>query len=307
MLPLCGIPSIQTRHLTIETEWFDKYPNVKNHYKRYIERADFLRINAPLYFQKLTETFQNQLGQMSLKDFEKLDLSLLKLTCKCFPEQFTDLDLDERYTRICIYPLTIRAYILGFPCYPAFPEKKEVDDALLHLSKIGIKEYIELVLEKDKYSKELIANEHDTLYENPDDYHPMDRINILENGKMYRFTRPEFKKLKEDLDNFWTKTPLSYSNIYTLTLRIHMIEQLNFPPADTLAVMLEKACDGVLYQVPVLKSESDIIQNPTTSLENIFQQIIQGQLLNLNALQQINPSLSTEQEPSEEDESIYDS
>jgi hypothetical protein len=249
-LPLCGFPNKTTKINYIETDWFDKYPNIKTCYEPYILRVNFLRENAPLYFQKMCDNFQSLLAQLTLGDFEKLDLNLLKITSKCFPTQFTSVDLKDEYTKITIYPLTVRAYLLGFPCYPKVPQKDEIDDALRRLSEMGIPEYVKSVLPKDSYDEKQIANTEDTLFEDPQSYSPMDRIDIQENGKIYRFTRPEFNKLLTDKTNFWTKCRLTYSDIYTLSLRVNMCKTINLPYSDTLASLIEKACKGILYQIP---------------------------------------------------------
>lgn len=248
ILPLLGIPYKTTCENFIHTDWFDQYPSLLKCFRPYIERCNYVRIHAPLYFAKMCDTFQGQLGQLTLNDFEKLDLDLLKITCQCFPTQFTSLDIDEKFTKITIYPLTVRAYILGFPCFPKIPQKEEIDQALEKLSKLGVDEYVRQVLPQQVMDQEMIANTEDTLFEDPNLYSPLDRIDILENGKIYRFTRPEFAKLHQDKTNFWTKIKLSYADIYTISLRLKICKELNLPYSDTLPALIEKACKGILYQ-----------------------------------------------------------
>ena len=95
----------------------------------------------------------------------------------------------------------------------------------------------------------------------------MDRFNIEENGKIYQFTRPEFKKLYSDKRNFWTKQPLSYSDLYSLQLRIQITHTLILPSSDTYKVLLEKACKGTLYEEPLHTSKNS--QTYQSSLTNV--------------------------------------
>lgn len=250
LLPICGIASKETRHLYIEKDWFECYPSIHSNtwYNKYIVRANFLRLNAPDYFSKMSFCFQKCLEQFTLTDFEKLNIDLLKMTSLCFPAQFSSLDVSDTYIRLNIYPLIVRAYILGLSCFPRVPSKQEIDDAVSKLEKIGIDSYVETVLKSDSYPEEKIANTEDTLFEKPDLYVEFDRFDIFENGKIYRFTRPEFKKLYQDKVNFWTKTKISLSDLHSIHLRILMSTNMCLPQSDTLKNLLEKACKGILFQ-----------------------------------------------------------
>lgn len=270
LLPKCGVRLKDTFPFAIDTDWFEMYPVLKNYYINYIDRVDYIRTTAPIYYSKMLESYLAQLCNLTLKDFEQLDFSLLQKTCHCFPQQFTDIDIPETYQRMCIYPLSVRAYLLGLSCYPKIPSKKKIDEALLLLSKIGIEEYVNHILnsqEKEEICSDLIANTEDTLYEKPEDYLSMDRFNIEENGKIYQFTRPEFKKLYSDKRNFWTKQPLSYSDLYSLQLRIQITHTLILPSSDTYKVLLEKACKGTLYEEPLHTSKNS--QTYQSSLTNV--------------------------------------
>jgi len=270
MLKKCGV-QLKTILFAIDADWFEMYPSLKRYYQKYIEHVDSLRINAPLYFSKMLESYLNQLCTLTLRDFEKIDFNLLKKTCLCFPQQFTDVDVDEKYQRICVYPLSVRAYVLGLSCLPRLPSKKLIDDALLELSKVGMDEYTKNILNSQTTEQipnsDLIANSEDTLYEKPSEYLSLDRINIEENGKIYQFTRPEFKKLYTDKRNFWTKQPLTYSDLYSIQLRIQICQTLILPSSDTYKIILEKACKGNLYEEPITPES-----NTTTSQQGNIQQ-----------------------------------
>lgn len=264
MLPIYDLAIEQSIKYSIETDWFEEYPNIDKYYESYIQRVEYLKINAPEYFEKLREQFLTQLSSITLQDFEKIEYSLLMKTCECFPQQFSDIDIPESYCRIKIYPIGIRSYILGLSCFPRIPSKKELDDALTTLSKMGIEEYVKMVLEKQNYPcipEEKIANGEDTLFENPSNYVSLDRFDIEENGKIYQFTRPEFKKLFTDRKNFWTKQPISYSDLYSLQVRIQLCKELNLPTSDTLKVLIEKGCKGCLYEESLTKEKSNNMSN----------------------------------------------
>lgn len=274
-LPLCGIPTKTTKLNYIQTDWFDNYPQILNNYECYIKRCDFVRLNAPLYYSKLIDQYQTALSQLTLDDFEKLELGLLRITRLCFPTQFSTIDIQDKFFKLTIYPLNVRAYILGFPCYPKLPQKEEIDQAMLKLEKLGIDEYVSQVLTKDQIAEDKIANTEDTLFENPEHYSPMDRMDIEENGKVYRFTRPEFSKLYQDKSNFWTKTKLTYSDLHSIGLRINICKLLNLPSSDTLQLLIEKASKGILFKEPEKQKPS----NTNANLEG--QHLTTNQLLQL--------------------------
>jgi hypothetical protein len=271
MLPSCGVMNKDLIQYTIDADWFDQYPFVKKYYNRYIERMVMLNQKASLYFDKLSEQFIYQLCSMSLRDFEKLDFELLKKTAHCFPQQFTDVDVSEEYQRISIYPIGVRGYILGLSCFPKIPSKKIVDDALITLSKMGIDDYVKMILEKQEYenaTEDKIANNEDTLFEKPTNYVSLDRFDIEENGKIYQFTRPEFKKLFSDKKNFWTKQQISYSDLYSLQVRIQLCKELNLPSSDILKVLIEKACKGCLYEEPLEEQKTSNLSTVGNHISN---------------------------------------
>ena len=297
MLPTCGIPTKEFEEYSIDYDWFDQYPvSILNYYGKYIERIGFLKKEAPEYFQKMLEHFIQQLSSITLNEFEKIDFPLLMKTCEYFPQQFSNIEVAEPYRRISIYPIGIRSYVLGLSCFPKMPSAKQLDDALISLATLGIDNYVNLILSKQQletYSTELIANEKDTLFETPEDYVSLDRLNIEENGKIYQFTRPEFKKLYSDKKNFWTKQPLSYSDLYTLQLRIQLCKTLNLPTPDTLKVLIEKACKGCLYEEILEKDNTETATNNQTNQS----------LLYLYQLWLTNPSIFTNLNLNEEQES----
>lgn len=305
MIPLCGVSTKDLIQYTIDADWFDQYPYVKKYYKKYIDRMYMLRQNAPLYFDKMSEQFIYQLCSMTLQDFEKLDFDLLRRTAKCFPQQFTDVDISDAYQRIAIYPIGVRSYVLGLSCFPKIPNKKTIDDALLTLSKMGIDDYVNMILTKQNYenpTEESIANNEDTLFETPKSYVSLDRFDIEENGKVYQFTRPEFKKLFSDKKNFWTKQPITYSDLYSLQIRIQICKELNLPPSEPLKILIEKACKGCLYEEPL-----DVKQDPTgvnvTSNDTTNQSLLylyQMWLTNPTMFTQISDENNTLQELEEE-------
>jgi hypothetical protein len=297
MLPLCGFPTKDTIEYSIVTDWFDQYPIVGKFYEKYIDRVEYLKNNAPQYYQKIMEQFLYQLCTITLRDFEKIDFSLLKRTCQCFPQQFTDIDIPDPYSRLSIYPVAVRSYLLGLSCFPRIPSKKELDNSLLTLSKLGIDEYVKITLDKQNYptsSEDSIMNTEDTLFEKPEYYVSLDRFDIEENGKIYQFTRPEFKKLFTDRKNFWTKQPLSYSDLYSLQVRLQMCRELNLPSPDTLKNLLDKACNGTLYEESLEKQ-----QNTTQNTSEGTGQISNQSLLYLYQMFLTNPNLFTTSEESE--------
>lgn len=304
MLPLCGVSSINLIQYTIDADWFDQYPAIKRYYKRYVDRIFMLKQNAPLYFEKMSEQFLYQLCSITLRDFEKLDFDLLKRTGHCFPQQFTYVDVSDEYQRIAIYPIGVRTYVLGLSCFPKVPSKKTLDDALVTLSKMGVDNYVNMILSKQNYEshpEDRIANTEDTLFEKPENYVSLDRFDLEENGKIYQFTRPEFKKLFSDKKNFWTKQPISYSDLYSLQIRIQLCKELNLPPSEPLKVLIEKACKGSLYEEPLVKENpSSTIQVSNAEVNQSLLYLYQMWLTNPNAFQSLSDENNSTEEVTEE-------
>jgi hypothetical protein len=248
----------------------------------------------------MSEQFLYQLCSITLRDFEKLDFDLLKRTAHCFPQQFTDVDVSDEYQRIAIYPIGVRTYILGLSCFPKVPSKKTLDEALVTLSKMGVDDYVNMILSKQVYenhSEDKIANTEDTLFEKPENYVSLDRFDLEENGKIYQFTRPEFKKLFTDKKNFWTKQSISYSDLYSLQIRIQLCKELNLPPSEPLKILIEKGCKGCLYEEPLVKeNSSSTIQVSNAEVNQSLLYLYQMWLTNPNAFQ----SLSDENNSTEE-------
>jgi hypothetical protein len=247
-------------YLSVDTDWFGRYPIVKKHYAKFIQRIEYLQKNAPLYYDKVHHQFLSLFSELTLREFERLDNDLLKRTCSCFPDQFSNLSIKDEFQKISIYPIPIRAYILGLSLYPKIPHVKEVDQALLKLSQLGIEKYVEDFIEnqtREKYPEEKIANSEDTLFETPENYSDFDCLNIEENGKIYQFTRPEFAKLLSDKKNFWTKQPIPFSDLYSIQVRINMAKVLNLPNPETIRVLIEKASKGTLYEDSLTQSNNN--------------------------------------------------
>jgi hypothetical protein len=295
---------ISTLSFSIDTDWFVRYPIVKNHYHNFIHRIFHLQKNAPLYYEAVKSQFMTLFSEITIKEFEILDSNLLKITCQAFPDQFSNIEIKEDFQKICIYPINIRAYILGLSIFPKIPNKKMIESSLIHLSEIGIDAYVNEIIEKQekedrpKYKEDQIANSEDTLFEEPKYYHNFDYLDIEENGKIYQFTRPEFQKLLTDKKNFWTKQPISFSDLYTIQNRIQLAKVMNLPNPETLKVLIEKACKGILFQESLtqqsLPQESSNISshsNVSNNSSNVNSSSRSLSSLSLSNLEQ-NPSLS---------------
>ena len=288
--------------LSVETDWFVRYPIVKNHYHKFIHRIDYLQKNAPLYYQGVKSQFINLFSEITLKEFETLDPQLLKMTCLAFPDQFSNIEIKDDFQKLCIYPINIRAYVLGLPIYPKIPHKKIIDHSLIRLSEIGIDAYADEMISKQyrpSYKEDQIANTEDTLFEEPKFYHDFDYLDIEENGKIYQFTRPEFQKLLTDKKNFWTKQPISFSDLYTIQLRIQMAKVMNLPNPETLKVLIEKGCKGILFQESLTQPSTTNSSLPSSSSASLPSSLspsvplpgTRSSSLTLSQMEQ-NPSLS---------------
>ena len=257
-LPKLGVSGEMYNTLPIETDWFDHYPSILKYFGQYVDRVSLIKKEAPGYFDKYMEQYMNQLSHITLKDFELIHFDHLKKLCYTFPSQFSTVDVLEPFFRLNIYPIPIRAYILGMDICYRMPTQKQIDERLVHLSKVGIEQYAKEYVDENKLEVE-VSNDKDTLFESVEDYVLFDRLLIHENSKVYSFSRPEFQKLFTDRKNFWTKQLLNYSDLYTIQLRNQICKSLNLPKSDTLKTLLEKGCEGKLFQ-----EENEITPKPTT-------------------------------------------
>jgi hypothetical protein len=247
-----------TSEYIIRSDWFEKFKDIKNFpYSLFFERCKNLLTYAPLYFEKLKFKFERVLVSIKLYDMEKLDKDLIKLMYHSFPEEFSShlLTCDEKYFRLCCYPIHIRAYLLGFPIERYIPSKEEIDKQIKILMEIGIEEYVKRC-DRNSYnnincSQEYIANPEDTLCEDPCNYFAFDRYDLLQNNKVYRFTRNEFSKLIEEgmeSKNFWNQCRLPEYAVATMSIRNSISEVMNLPNCDTAVNLLLKSMEGNLYQ-----------------------------------------------------------
>jgi hypothetical protein len=286
---------VSNLQFSIDTDWFLRYPLVKNNYSKFINRIEYLQKQAPLYYECMKNQFLNLFSELSLKEFENIDNNLLKKTCFCFSDQFSNIEVKEEYQKLCIYPINIRAYILGLSIYPKIPSKKVVDQSLIRLSEIGIDAFVDEFIKNQtriKYTEDQIANTEDTLFETPENYVDFDCIDIEENGKIYQFTRPEFSKLLSDKKNFWTKQPISFSDLYTIQIRINMAKVMNLPNPETLKVLIEKACKGILYQESITVPNNSY-SSPTSSFPSSFSSSLFSSLPNPSSNTNANNVYST--------------
>jgi hypothetical protein len=289
----------------VDTDWFEQYPNILRYFDRYVDRVSSIKSNAPLYFNQFLDQYMNQLSIITLKDYEVFDFKLLKKLCYTFPSQFANIDIPEPYLRLIIYPIPIRAYILGMDISYKIPSQKEIDQRLIELSKLGIDEYVKQTLSKNQPIQDP-ANIQDTLFENVHDYVLFDQLPIEENGKAYQFTRPEFQKLFTDRKNFWTKQIISFSDLYTIQVRNNICKTLNLPKSDTLINLLQKGCEGKLFQEDVSVKDSEETSIPDALSTNTYfyyllQSMFGSNLVNQETLQpiQVQPVQINEQERNE--------
>jgi hypothetical protein len=265
-----------TNEYYIRSDWFDALNDIDGNkfpYVIFFERCKNLITYAPLYFEKLKYKFEKVLTSIKVYHLEKFDKDLIKLICQCFPEYFSShlLTCDEKYLRLCTYPVHIRAYLLGFPIERYIPSTEEIDIQMKKLMEIGIEEYVK-TCDKNSYnhmscSSEYIANTEDTLCEDPSNYYAFDRYDLLQNNKVYRFSRKEFSKLIEEgmeSKNFWNQCRLPEYAVATMSIRNSISNAMNLPNSDTAINLLLKGVEGNLYQDQIEEQQKDQIEEMTS-------------------------------------------
>jgi hypothetical protein len=257
-------------------------------YDKFVERCYYVKVNSPNYFYKLKKEYNKILENFDDKTFEKLSIEKIKKSYYAFPEYFSSLipSLDEKWIRLAVYPLVVRAYILGFDINKYIPTRYEVDEEFNKLLKIGVDEYCK---QNKKYAYNLdetqeyeIMNPEDTICENPMDYNQFDRYDYLDKNKVYRFTRPEFKRILEDGLNFWNKCELPKNVLDTMKMRNIIATTLRLPPSDTKKNLIEKACEGRLYET-LNEKENENEENVNILDNQNLVSLLTTRLLNTNS------------------------
>jgi len=211
-----------------------------------LNRIEYLNKYAQNYY-KLIASFYFYIIFESITVIQNINEDMLPKIIKYFPKQLgiEGIKIDPYYYRFFTYPITYRTYLLGFDPLLEYPSDEEIRERYLKLQSTNLNTFISDIL-CDNIIDDMIANPHDTLFENPEEYLPFDRVNVNENGKIYRFTRNEFDILLNKGCNFWTKQPLSISSYINLGIKINIAAYLQLPPAAPLEELFEKAINGCL-------------------------------------------------------------
>jgi hypothetical protein len=261
----------------IRTDWFDKYNSVVVTFDKFINRCLFLKEYANNYLNGMMNLFEEHMKLYDIRTVEIFTKEQLINAYKVFPQLYSKylISAPNEYYRIGLYPLPVRAYLLGFNIENNIPSSDIIDMEYNRLIEKGIDEYCKINIVKNE---ENIINPEDTLCEDPHEYHNFDRYDFIENNKIYRFTRPEFERLLEDNRNFWNKCILPNHVIYTLKCRKMIAELYNLPEADTRKNLLEKSMTSKLYQISEqkMKEETEVMDRMYRSTQyfNLLTQIL---------------------------------
>lgn len=251
----------------------------------YSEFVYKIKTKCPLYFEKMKSYYMRGLHKMPISKLEKLEISQIKNLLKISSNGYMrSLNIKDEYYRLCIYPIQTLSYILGFHIEKEIPTFEEIQQKIELLEKLGPEEFCKL----EKYkNNDNVANDMDSLCEDPNDYLIFDRYDLKQNGKLYQFTRPEFQQLVEKNENFYTKCELPVNMFITIEMRSKFSSLLGLPNSDTHYNLIKKGIDGKLYEMDKKKKEEQEREINQITQSNPFTQMILS-LMNSQLQQSLN-------------------
>lgn len=160
------------------------------------------------------------------------------------------------YCRFFFYPQSYQMYILGVNLLEVLPNEKQMIEIYKKFINLGVDDYIKYILDKSSLLEfeGTNINPHDTMMENPENYLPFDRIDYVDNQKIYRFTRTEFSMMVKTGINMWTNKKLPYHILYSMATRLAVAETLKLPPSAPLEELFERALVGELVSLDICVS-----------------------------------------------------
>jgi hypothetical protein len=235
----------------------DKTDNLKEYCdtNMIMNRIEYLTEVAPNYY-KMISSFYFYIIFEDVEMIQNISEDELPRIIKFFQKQLgiEGVKIDPKYYRFFTYPITYRIYLLGFNPLLEFPKEKEVKERYHKLQNTELNVFISEIIGNNNIEGN-IANPQDSLFENPEEYLPFDRIDINENGKIYRFTRNEFDILLNKGYNFWTKQTITVSSVINIGIKNSVATYLRLPPAAPLEELFEKALNGCL--LPYIEAEEE--------------------------------------------------
>jgi hypothetical protein len=241
----------------------------KEIYGLVLKRLQQVKHSLPqIYFEKLIQVyfekwiddpvFCQQIDDEHLK--ETLELFSEPLQINSFVNQ-----IPELYYRFFLYPLPYKCYLLGYNLCLNVPSPDEILDKCKEFISKDTNVFIEeqLMIHSPKGT---IVNPQDTMLEDPESYLPFDRMDYVEQGKVYRFTRTEFNTIVQTENNLWTNKKLPSYIIYSLCNKVTISDYYKLPPAAPYEELIEKALSGELIPKDMMESITQI--QSSTSFTN---------------------------------------
>lgn len=246
----------------------------------YCEYTLKIKMKCPLYFEHFKDVYCKILHHTPISKLEVMDISLIKNLLKITSNGYMyAYNVPDEYLRLSIYPIQCLSYILGFDILHEIPSYDQIQDALNDLVKLGPEVYVKSRL--IAHNDERIVNDMDSVCENPDDYLPFDRYNLYCNKKIYQFTRPEFQKLIESKQNFYTHCELPLNAQLTIIHKNFYAKNLSLPECDTQLHLLEKAIAGELYKKSTTEKRTNDFSNIQGPIDQFPTQLLSNILFNM--------------------------
>jgi len=157
------------------------------------------------------------------------------------PEKTSQMISSELKYNILVKYRGLERYALG--CHDITPSPELLEGMITSLEELGIDEYCNLHSDKTRQRYESkgyeIMNDKNVSMESIWDYSPADIVGHVKDGKMWLFTRDEFKSLKNSGVNHYTKVQLDDSILSTITSVSKFFNSKGLKSCHTIREMLE--------------------------------------------------------------------
>lgn len=240
--------------LYFKTLWIESIQQVikPSDFKIFIKESLYLKDLSPwlwsTYLQSRFHDIASSLYTNHLPEsISKHDLDQLsELYPGLIPEDIQKLS-NTSFNIYIFNDIILKAYLLGFPIHYFTPNNDQIHKALIELTYLDIDDYIlymkkcqPLQISNSFHPHELsYSNEIDLLNNNINSYLPFDVFTYIDGDQIYRFTRPEFKRLIQTKKNHWSGSDLPDIAILELQTRLTISINHNFPIAAPWKIIIE--------------------------------------------------------------------
>ena len=271
-----GLSGDEINKELIKSDWFEKFRYNEKLIHYILDRVEFLKKEAPIYYKDLAFSKYYKVVEKLYKEKKLFELEKDKLLClkSHFPNIIDEkiLDYSPLAYKISLLEDDIAGYVLGFPIQNMIPNNIQIQEAIHLLMEIGIDAYSKRIKDyvKSTYTPSLLfsteinyPNSTDVILEDIDNYLPFDIVSFQIGTHMYRFTRSEYKQLISTKKNHWTNDWLPPSVLSTIKTRYEASKDMGLPKCYPVKETLEKIEKNEYFKEEEISEEPSSIAEPS--------------------------------------------